>query len=79
MSQFISHLYSPPKRTRPPIIQISTSPEDELPPEFEGDGEEFSGHGYAKEMFGEWISDGGIGARKYDDLTAIGIYLIYRD
>ena len=25
-----------------------------------------------KEMYGDWVSETGLGARKYDDLTAIG-------
>jgi hypothetical protein len=29
--------------------------------------------GYAKETLSDWVAEGGVGARKYDDLTAIGI------
>jgi len=39
------------------------------------DGQNFAEQGYGKEDFGEWMFDGSIGARKYDDLTAIGIRL----
>jgi chloride channel 3/4/5 len=28
--------------------------------------------GYGKETYGDWVSETGLGARKYDDLTAIG-------
>jgi hypothetical protein len=28
--------------------------------------------GYAKETLSDWVAEGGVGARKYDDLTAIG-------
>jgi len=28
--------------------------------------------GYGKETYGDWVSETGVGARKYDDLTAIG-------
>ena len=33
---------------------------------------ELGEQGYGKEMYGEWVSETGLGARKYDDLTAIG-------
>lgn len=34
--------------------------------------QDFTEQGYGKEMLGEWVSEAGVGARKYDDLTAIG-------
>ena len=29
--------------------------------------------GYAKEILNDWVSSDAVGARKYDDLTAIGM------
>lgn len=31
--------------------------------------------GYAKEILNDWVASDGVGARKYDDLTAIGMFL----
>jgi hypothetical protein len=33
---------------------------------------DFAEQGYGKEVLGDWVSEGGVGVRKYDDLTAIG-------
>jgi hypothetical protein len=71
LSRFMSHLYTPPKPTqsRSPRPRIQIPSEDEVsevePPEFEEET-------YAKELLGEWAAEPGLGARKYDDLTAIG-------
>ena len=88
LSRFISHLYSPPKRTRaplPPRIEIPSPHEGEGVEEYEpADVEDTGGDGGVgmdlneqqgypgKEMYGDWVSETGLGARKYDDLTAIG-------
>lgn len=79
LSRFISHLYSPPKRLPRPTIQIpSPSPDEyEIPDNADNELEDFATEqGYAKEELGDWVSEGGVGARKYDDLTAIGRYLL---
>ena len=81
LSRFISHLYSPPKRTRaalPPPIEIPSSAatgEVEYHPAEVldgGDAMDLTEQGYGKETYGDWVSETGLGARKYDDLTAIG-------
>jgi hypothetical protein len=78
-SRFISHLYSPPKRTRQaarPTIQIPDLDEYDLPhveSPTRGAQDYSEEQGYAKEMLNGWVSADGVGARKYDDLTAIGI------
>jgi hypothetical protein len=34
---------------------------------------EYAEQGYGKEVLGDWVSASGVGVRKYDDLTAIGM------
>jgi hypothetical protein len=83
LSRFISHLYTPPKRQQRerPRIQIPQASEEEdeydLPDiEVHADGniaDDYADQGYAKQTLMEWVPEAGIGARKYDDLTAIGM------
>ena len=80
MSRFISHLYSLPKRKerqQRPIIRIPPSLSDyDIPPESDDDRmQDIAEQGYDKETLGDWVTEGGIGARKYDDLTAIGTHV----
>ena len=80
LSRFISHLYSPQKgnaRQQRPTIQIPPSPNDyDIPPELDDDEmQDFSEQGYDKETLEDWGTEGGVGARKYDDLTAIGTHV----
>jgi hypothetical protein len=85
LSKFISHLYSLPNRQptpqqeqqqrRRPTIQIPASSPNELdilPASEVDETQDLAEQGYGKEMLGEWVSEAGVGARKYDDLTAIG-------
>lgn len=79
LSRFISHLYFPTReRQQRPTIQIPPLSPDDDGPHPDGDEldevQDFTEQGYGKEMLGEWVSEAGVGARKYDDLTAIGIY-----
>jgi hypothetical protein len=78
LSRFISHLYSSPskrRQQRPPTIQIPpTSPDEYDVSEEIDEVQDFAEQGYGKDVLGEWVSEAGVGARKYDDLTAIGIH-----
>ena len=76
LSRFISHLYSPPKKPRQPrpTIQIPYSPDEHDLPEL-NETQDVNEQGLGKEVSGEWVAEGGIGGRKYDDLTAIGYTL----
>ena len=38
--------------------------------------DDLADQGYAKQVLTDWVPEAGIGARKYDDLTAIGTYWI---
>jgi len=69
LSRFISHLYQSPKPNRPrPTIQIPDNAEEEQTNMYD-----FAEQGYGKDLLNDWIPDGGLGTRKYEDLTAIGI------
>jgi chloride channel 3/4/5 len=81
----MSHLYTPPRRSsrdprrrnspshRPPALLIP-SPSSDTPGDIEqldGDLQSLAEQGY-KDAYADWPPDAhGIGARKYDDLTAI--------
>jgi hypothetical protein len=80
LSRFISHLYSTPKgnarQQRPTAIQTPPPNNYDIPTELEDDEiQDFSEQGYDKETLEDWGAEGGVGARKYDDLTAIGTHV----
>lgn len=78
LSRFISHLYSFPKRNarQRPSIRISPPNDYDIPPELDDNElQDIAEQGYDKEALGDWVAEGGVGARKYDDLTAIGTHV----
>ena len=78
LSRFISHLYSLPKRNprQRPNIRIPPPNDYDIPPELDDNElQDIAEQGYDKEALGDWVAEGGVGARKYDDLTAIGAHV----
>jgi len=86
LSRLFSSLHSPAKpqqkaQPRPTIRIPAPYDPDEydlqefntLRPGSNEQGEDVTEQGYAKQVLTDWVAEGGVGARKYDDLTAIGI------